>query len=444
MSEYFPPPCVFLVDVDQGLFLNPRTLRIGLPVQEHPRVRLGSVVTLKYTFVRAGEAVPIPEGAEIVADLMDRDPALAPRPFYSAPGLRLEEETGSVLVSYDLSSPNMAAMAAGPVWFSVRVNGSNCLTDRGTMETGSWSYPMPATPFQETEVSVAAGGTIALRPTPTFYTTDPVGADEPERVVPISAAALAEDTFYDCNRLLIKVLGEYGASLVFPGADRVDGVAWRAGWWLCRIRQYPDNTLVVEVGSAGGSDDPAKTYITANEVPLSAFIADVSNSDGDDETAYYHTVGGYIVGVRAYANDEAVLPERYDTKITYDDIADESTVWLSADEHARVASLTGGRAVIFIDKTYSIMSGEVPFSGAYEDLTGKPVIPTDLSDLSDETGILDAKEAVANKTQEIDAVTPSADKYTSEAAVVAYVEGAVTDALGDIDAVLDELIGGTP
>ena len=58
--------------------------------------------------------------------------------------------------------------------------------------------------------------------------------------------------------------------------------------------------------------------------------------------------------------------------------------------------------------------------------------------------LVDAKEAVANKTQEIDAVTPSADKYTSEAAVVAHVEGAVTDALGDIDAVLDELIGGTP
>lgn len=58
--------------------------------------------------------------------------------------------------------------------------------------------------------------------------------------------------------------------------------------------------------------------------------------------------------------------------------------------------------------------------------------------------LVDAKENVANKTQEIDAVTPSADKYTSEAAVVAHVEGAVTDALGDIEAVLDELIGGTP
>ena len=354
MSEIFPPPCVFLVDVDQGLFLNPRTLRIGLPVQEHPRVRLGSVVTLKYTFVRAGEAVPIPEGAEIVADLMDRDPALAPRPFYSAPGLRLEEETGSVLVSYDLSSPNMAAMVAGPVWFSVRVNGSNCLTDRGTMETGSWSYPMPATPFQETEVSIDAGGTIALRPTPTFYTTDPVGADEPERVVPISAAALAEDTFYDCNRLLIKVLGEYGAELSFPGADKVDGVAWQAGWWICRIRQYPDNTIGVEIGSA--------------QSPGSGFT----------------------------------------------DVSD-------------LTDITG-----------------LLFSGDYDDLDNKPTIPTDVNQLADGTGILTAKEDVANKTQEIDAVTPSADRFPSEAAVVAHVAGAVTDALGDIEAALDELIGGTP
>ena len=58
--------------------------------------------------------------------------------------------------------------------------------------------------------------------------------------------------------------------------------------------------------------------------------------------------------------------------------------------------------------------------------------------------LVDAKEPSTNKTQEIDAVTPSADKYTSEAAVVAHVEGAVTGALGDIDAALDELIGGTP
>ncbi len=69
---------------------------------------------------------------------------------------------------------------------------------------------------------------------------------------------------------------------------------------------------------------------------------------------------------------------------------------------------------------------------------GKAVTPATLKPL------VDAKESVANKTQEIDAVTPSADKYTSEAAVVAYVEGAVTDALGDIEAALDELIGGTP
>lgn len=72
------------------------------------------------------------------------------------------------------------------------------------------------------------------------------------------------------------------------------------------------------------------------------------------------------------------------------------------------------------------------------DDAGKAVTPATLKPM------VDAKENVANKTQEIDAVTPSADKYTSEAAVVAYVEGAVTDALGDIDAALDELIGGTP
>lgn len=69
---------------------------------------------------------------------------------------------------------------------------------------------------------------------------------------------------------------------------------------------------------------------------------------------------------------------------------------------------------------------------------GKAITPATLKTL------VDAKESAANKTQAIDAVTPSADKYTSEAAVVAHVAGAVTDAMGDIEAALDELIGGTP
>lgn len=54
--------------------------------------------------------------------------------------------------------------------------------------------------------------------------------------------------------------------------------------------------------------------------------------------------------------------------------------------------------------------------------------------------LVDAKENVANKTQAIDAVTPSADRFPSEAAVVDYVSGVT----GDIEAVLDELIGGAP
>ncbi len=69
---------------------------------------------------------------------------------------------------------------------------------------------------------------------------------------------------------------------------------------------------------------------------------------------------------------------------------------------------------------------------------GKAVTPATLKPL------VDAKEAVANKTQAIDPEDASATRYPSEVAVVAYVDGVLTSALGDIEAALDELIGGTP
>ena len=110
------------------------------------------------------------------------------------------------------------------------------------------------------------------------------------------------------------------------------------------------------------------------------------------------------------------------------------------------AATEGARGTIALATAEEAAAG-VDAGKAVTPATLKPLvdaIPTDLSDLSDETGILAGKEPSTNKTQSVDAEAPSADKYTSEAAVVAYVEGAVTDALGDIDAVLDELIGGTP
>jgi hypothetical protein len=51
--------------------------------------------------------------------------------------------------------------------------------------------------------------------------------------------------------------------------------------------------------------------------------------------------------------------------------------------------------------------------------------------------LVDAKESVANKTQTIDAADPSADKYTSEAAVVAYVAGLIPDVPDDLSELTD-------
>jgi hypothetical protein len=117
----------------------------------------------------------------------------------------------------------------------------------------------------------------------------------------------------------------------------------------------------------------------------------------------------------------------------------------AATESSRgtIALATAGEAAAGTDQSKAITPATL--GAALEDaIPVIPPIPADLSDLSDTTGILTGKEPVANKTQAIDAEDPSADKYTSEAAVVAYVAGAVTDAMGDIEAVLDELIGGAP
>lgn len=70
------------------------------------------------------------------------------------------------------------------------------------------------------------------------------------------------------------------------------------------------------------------------------------------------------------------------------------------------------------------------FDGDYDSLTNKPTIPPDLSDE------LAAKEDAANKATDFAVIDD--DRFPTVKAVTAYV----SDVVGDIEAVLDELIGG--
>jgi hypothetical protein len=72
------------------------------------------------------------------------------------------------------------------------------------------------------------------------------------------------------------------------------------------------------------------------------------------------------------------------------------------------------------------------FDGDYDSLTNKPTIPPDLSDE------LAAKEDAANKATDFSTVDNTT--FPTTQAVKTYM----SDVVGDIEAVLDELIGGTP
>jgi hypothetical protein len=126
------------------------------------------------------------------------------------------------------------------------------------------------------------------------------------------------------------------------------------------------------------------------------------------------SVGNRVDGT---GDPEELVPNYYDKQVIDDKFANVGTAIPAATEGARgtIALATAAEAAAGTDPNKAITAA-----------TLKPLV--------------DAKENVANKTQAIDAVTPSADKYTSEAAVVDYVAGVT----GDIEAVLDELIGGAP
>ncbi len=98
-------------------------------------------------------------------------------------------------------------------------------------------------------------------------------------------------------------------------------------------------------------------HITTVEAAIASFVEDSGDDDDESATAYKLTLPGYIVGIRAYADDTATIPDRYDTKITYDADADESTVWLSEAEHDYFAALTGGKALLYIDTAEAMTSG---------------------------------------------------------------------------------------
>ncbi len=199
------------------------------------------------------------------------------------------------------------------------------------------------------------------------------------------------------NTLDISLVGKDGEPI-----DTTAVATWEFG--ITRGFLGAQSLLAGVSGIIGNGTGPVITIDTHTE-EMAAYLAGKYSAVG------YATLKGY--------DSTGAVKMSYTFPVTLQNVGYDDTV---ADT-AALSGLTYTKGVI-----------DAKFANIADTVAGDPAF----------AALLDAKEPTANKTQEIDAVTPSADKYTSEAAVVAYVEGAVTDALGDIEAALDELIGGTP
>ena len=248
-----PQPGVFHVDAASGLFINPRTKRAGLPVPERPSVRPGSAVSYRFELFFRGLAWDIPAGARLTAALRVDIGRSRDEPFYSAPALRIPGETGALVAAFDLKSPSYLRLRPGTIWFTLFVDDRCVLADKGRMDPGVWGYPLPATPYQETPVTLPTGTVLDLRPVPTIFHLENMFADEREREVAWSDGMLADGEFYDCNRIMVFM--ESPSRLVFPGAAVQPGRMESAGWWIYALRRYPDGSLGVFATGASSSEE---------------------------------------------------------------------------------------------------------------------------------------------------------------------------------------------
>ncbi len=94
-------------------------------------------------------------------------------------------------------------------------------------------------------------------------------------------------------------------------------------------------------------------------------IVDESNTDGDSETTYCIECSGYVLGIQTYASQNALVMDKYYTKIVYESDgihAGKSKIYFMSDDYAYFSGLSNGKNVLDIYYVATVFPASVTIS----------------------------------------------------------------------------------
>lgn len=94
-------------------------------------------------------------------------------------------------------------------------------------------------------------------------------------------------------------------------------------------------------------------------------ILDVNNEDGEIGTVYKINCPGYVLGIQTYASNQAVILDKYYTKIVYESDgihAGNSTIFMEQQEYDYLAGLNNGKNVMDIYYVSKVFPASVTIS----------------------------------------------------------------------------------
>lgn len=94
-------------------------------------------------------------------------------------------------------------------------------------------------------------------------------------------------------------------------------------------------------------------------------IIDENDSDGDAQTTYCIECAGYVLGVQTYASEDALVMDKYYTKIVYESDgihAGKSKIYFENDDYAQFAGFANGKNVMDIYYVATVFPASVTIS----------------------------------------------------------------------------------
>jgi len=126
--------------------------------------------------------------------------------------------------------------------------------------------------------------------------------------------------------------------------DEQVAVAWVTEH-LPQIKEVADFSYIVNVEDIVLNHDTTRIVVQQKEQN----IDDDLDGDDDDTTPYRIDVTGYVMSVATYADNNAIVPDRYYTRITYDASSGglgTSHVYMQQDEYEYFSSLPEGKNIL--------------------------------------------------------------------------------------------------